>query len=113
MSEKHFIFDPARGRSVLRADSKKIRTHGKLYGLPKHYYDWLCGNEIDTSVFKGNGRDLVWIESRVLQAGLNKKEVTGRKGLEIDLKNKEGRLGAFRKEGICRVPSGSSLRLVD
>jgi hypothetical protein len=59
VSEKHFIFDPAKGRSVLRNDSK-IKTHGKLYGLPKRYYDFLCGNELDSSSFMGS-RDFVWM----------------------------------------------------
>jgi hypothetical protein len=61
VSEKHFIYDLAKSRCVLRADSK-IRTHGMQYGLPKRYYDWLCSNELDTSVFKGNGRYMVWME---------------------------------------------------
>lgn len=43
VSEKHFVFDPAKCRSVLRDDSK-IRTHGRLAGLPMRYYDWLCEN---------------------------------------------------------------------
>jgi hypothetical protein len=59
VSEKHFIFDESKGRSVLRDDSK-IRTHGKLYGLPKRYYDFLCGNDLDPSVFKDT-RDPVWM----------------------------------------------------
>jgi hypothetical protein len=59
VSEKHFIFDENKGRSVLRNDSK-IRTHGKLYGLPKRYYDFLCGNDLDPSVLKET-RDSVWM----------------------------------------------------
>jgi hypothetical protein len=59
VSEKHFIFDENKHRSVLRNDSK-IRTHGKLYGLPKRYYDFLCGNELDASEFK-ESKDLVWM----------------------------------------------------
>jgi len=46
LSEKHFVNDPAHGMSVLRKDSK-LRTHGKLYGPPKRYYDWLCEMDAD------------------------------------------------------------------
>jgi hypothetical protein len=59
VSEKHFIFDPAKGRSVLRGDSK-IRTHGLEYGLPKRYYGWLCGEEVDGTEFYV-GRDVMWL----------------------------------------------------
>jgi hypothetical protein len=62
VSEKHFIFDENKGRSVLRNDSK-IRTHGKLYGLPKRYYDFLCGNDLDPSVLKDT-RDSVWMTNQ-------------------------------------------------
>jgi len=62
VSEKHFVFDPVKGRSVLRDDSK-VRTHGRLAGLPPRYYDWLCGNDIDESVFR-NYREQLWL-SRV------------------------------------------------
>ncbi|EAT88582.1 hypothetical protein HBI56_042980 [Parastagonospora nodorum] len=59
VSEKHFIFDSAKGRSVLRGDSK-IRTHGRLAGLPMRYYNWLCGNDIDESFFRGY-KEQLWL----------------------------------------------------
>ncbi|KAJ4370742.1 hypothetical protein N0V83_005263 [Neocucurbitaria cava] len=62
VSEKHFIFDPARSRSVLRNDSK-IRTHGLAYGLPRRYWEWLCGREVSNSPYKVS-KDTLWI-SRV------------------------------------------------
>ncbi|KAH7073106.1 hypothetical protein BKA63DRAFT_492425 [Paraphoma chrysanthemicola] len=49
VTEKHFIFNPALNRSVLRNDSK-LRTHGKLYGLPNQYHEWLCGIEVTGAI---------------------------------------------------------------
>jgi hypothetical protein len=60
ISEKHFIFDPSKHRSVLRNDSK-IRTHGLQYGLPQRYYEWLCGNQV-SKTFGGVGTDFVYIK---------------------------------------------------
>ncbi|KAH8731540.1 hypothetical protein GQ44DRAFT_805479, partial [Phaeosphaeriaceae sp. PMI808] len=59
VSEKHFVLDSVRGRSILRYDSK-LRTHGKIYGLPPRYYDWLCGETVDTT-YLGMNRDCLWI----------------------------------------------------
>jgi hypothetical protein len=60
ISEKHFIFDPSKHRSVLRNDSK-IRTHGLQYGLPQRYYEWLCGNQV-SKTFGGVDTDFVYIK---------------------------------------------------
>jgi hypothetical protein len=58
VTEKHFIFNPAMSRSVLRNDSK-LRTHGRMYGLPKQYYDWLCGNAVYGAIF--TTKDALWM----------------------------------------------------
>ncbi|CAO2648766.1 Nn.00g097150.m01.CDS01 [Neocucurbitaria sp. VM-36] len=62
VSEKHFIFDPAKRRSVLRNDSK-IRTHGLAYGLPRRYWEWLCGRDVSNVPYKVT-KEMLWI-SRV------------------------------------------------
>jgi hypothetical protein len=105
VSEKHFIFDPVKGRSVLRNDSK-IRTHGRLYGLPKRYFDFLCANELEPSSFKSS-RDLVWMTKEefvkvcVLSNDIVKLFLTNR-GRLSDLVLSDGvahRTGARRRVG--------------
>ncbi|KAF2831876.1 hypothetical protein CC86DRAFT_280253, partial [Ophiobolus disseminans] len=62
ISKKHFIMDQSKGRSVLRNDSN-LRTHGLGYGLPRRYYDWLCGWAVDGREF-GVGRDFLSLPIR-------------------------------------------------
>ncbi|OAL53415.1 hypothetical protein IQ07DRAFT_360124 [Pyrenochaeta sp. DS3sAY3a] len=59
VSEKHFVWDAGRRRSVLRGDSK-IRVYGLAYGLPKRYHEWLCGGEVSNTPFMVS-RDALYI----------------------------------------------------
>jgi hypothetical protein len=55
LTEAHFIYNPRIHRSVLRNDSK-VRRYGLQAGLPRGYWEWLCGDWLVETI----GEDLEW-----------------------------------------------------